>query len=83
MPINEICAKYDSVKCYYDFAFFTSLSIERIHNGERSKKNRKLNREKYINGYVRCNRYANKLLGKVVSLKNPSVSDKNFIEFQK
>lgn len=22
LPINEICAKYDSVKCYYDFAFF-------------------------------------------------------------
>lgn len=83
LPINEICAKYDSVKCYYDFAFFASLSIERIHNGERSKKNRKLNREKYINGYVRCNRYANKLLGKIVSLKNPSVSDKNFIKFQK
>lgn len=82
LPMEEICAKYSSVKKYFDFAFFASLSIKRIHAAERSRKIRENNRKKYIVEFVTKNVCALDLLKDFMTKKDPTRNDNNFIEFQ-
>lgn len=82
LTINECCEKYDSVKLYYDFAFFTSLNIKEIHAKEKSQKKRILNRKNYIDKYVKGNTHANRILNNFLIKKDPIRNDKNFEELQ-
>ena len=83
LTISESCDKYDSVKCYFEFAFFVSINIKKIHNGERSQKKRILNRKNCIDKYVRNNIYANRILNKFLLKKDPERCDDNFEELQR
>ena len=60
---EESCNKYPSVRDYFDFAFFASLSLDRIHAGERSLNARWTTRNDYFDLYVSTNSLYLKLHG--------------------
>lgn len=83
LTIQESCQKYDSVKNYYDFAFFSALSIDRVHAKERSTKIRISNRQRYIDNYVNVNMHAKQILNRLLPSENPISNDNNFKELQR
>lgn len=82
LKISDSCLKYSSVKAYFDFAFFASINIKMVHGNETSKKNRTINRKRYIDDYVVSSALANRLLKRFILRKDPICSDENFEEFQ-
>lgn len=83
LTIDELCEKYESIKTYYQFAFFSSLNIHFIHMGEPSRKCRKDNRKIYIKTYVEKNEIANRILKCYLKKGgNPISTDKDFEKLQ-
>ena len=78
---EESCNKYPSVRDYFDYAFFASLSLDRIHAGEKDRKVRSQTRIKYFKQYILGNRLFGKLHGSIMPDAVAS-SDKQFKHLQ-
>ncbi len=82
LKIDDLCKKYDSINSYYQFAFFSSINIKKVHLGEKKQSDRNANRKKYVDLLLSNNYFRKNIVNYIPLIKPAYYNDSSFKNLQ-